>query len=130
VDGYESYITRADNLDELLTYSEGSNEDTGTGWYHNTMCSYKNYHRTLSTGYPGASLFFSFEGSAFALIGAASSAVLSIEVDGNSIETGYAADATGNRRAVYADYDLSEGQHTVKITVVSGTLDVDAVEFQ
>jgi hypothetical protein len=94
------------------------------------MCSYKNYHRTLSTGYPGASLSFSFVGSAFALIGAASSAVLSVEVDGYSIETGYAADAIGYRRAVYADYDLSEGQHTVKITVVTGTLDVDAVEFQ
>jgi hypothetical protein len=130
VDGYKAYVTRWDDLDELLTYSEGSNEDTGTGWYHNTMCSYKNYHRTLSTGYPGASISFSFEGSAFALIGAASSAVLSVEVDGNSVETGYAADATGYRRAVYADYDLSEGQHTVKIAVVSGTLDVDAVEFQ
>jgi hypothetical protein len=130
VDGYEAYITRWDNLDDLLSYSEGSNEDTKTGWYHNTMCSYKNYHRTLSTGYPGASLSFSFEGCAFALIGAAASAVLSVEVDGKFIETGYAADATGNRRTVYANYDLSEGLHTVKITVLSGTLDVDAVEFQ
>jgi hypothetical protein len=94
------------------------------------MCSYKNFHRTLSTGYPGASLSFSFDGSAFALIGAASSAVFSFEVDGNFIEKDYAADATGKLRAVYADYDLSEGKHTVKITVVSGTLDVDAVEFQ
>lgn len=28
------YITRIDNLDSRLEYSEGSNTDQGTGWYH------------------------------------------------------------------------------------------------
>jgi hypothetical protein len=123
VNGYNPYITRLDDLDAPLSYSQGKND-----WHHNTMSSYRNYNRTLSTGYPNADLSFSFEGTAFAVIGAASHAVLSIEADGVCLEKAYRADVSSDRKAVYANYDLPGGRHTVKITVVSGTLDVDAVE--
>lgn len=129
-EGYASTITRVDNFDAELTYSEGSNEDTGAGWYHNTMCSFKNYHRTVSTGYEGATLEFSFEGQMFALIGAAKNAELTIEIDGVVVESAYAINASQNRKAVYANYGLDEGVHTVKITVNAGSLDVDVVEYQ
>lgn len=129
-EGYATGVTRADNFDAELTYSEGSNEDTGAGWYHNTMCSFKNYHRTISTGYEGATVTFSFDGHAFALIGAAKNAELTIEIDGTVAESAYAVNASQNRKAVYANYDLDEGSHTVKITVNAGSLDVDAVEYQ
>jgi hypothetical protein len=124
VDEYNAYITRLDDLDAPLSYSQGEND-----WHHNTMSSYRNYNRTLSTGYPNASLTFSFEGTSFAVIGAANHAVLSIEADGVCLEKAYRANVSSDRKAVYANYDLPGGKHTVKITVVSGTLDVDAVEF-
>lgn len=129
-EGYASSITRVDNFDAALTYSEGSNEDTGTGWYHNTMCGFRNYNRTLSTGYEGASVTISFEGSSFALIGAAKDAELTIEIDGVVAEPAYTVNASQSRKAVYTNYDLEDGAHTVKITVNAGTLDVDAVEYQ
>ncbi len=130
VEGYASTITRVDNFDEGMKYSEGSNADTGEGWYHNTMCSFKNYHRTVSTGYEGASLEFEFTGSAFALIGLAKKAELTIEIDGETVETAYSVNSNQNRRALYAGYGLEEGAHSVKITVNSGSVDVDAVEYQ
>ncbi len=130
VDGYDIYITRADGLDSEFTYSEGSNEDTGSGWYHNTMSSYKNYNRTLSTGYEGATVEFTFTGSCFALIGGGDECTITIEIDGEIVEDSYYIDSSKLRKAAYANYSLEEGEHTVKITVNSGELDVDAVEYQ
>ena len=130
VDGYDIYITRVDGLDSEFTYSEGSNEDTGSGWYHNTMSSYKYYNRTLSTGYEGATVEFTFTGSMFAIIGGGSDCTITIEIDGEVLEDSYYIDTSKYRKAAYANYSLEEGEHTVKITVNSGTLDVDAVEYQ
>lgn len=123
-------ITRVDNFDTAFSYSEGINVDTGSGWYHNTMCSFKNYHRTLSTGYEGASLTLNFTGHTFAIIGAAKNAELTIEIDGVVVEEAYTVNTSQNRKAVYTNYDLEDGDHTVKITVNSGSLDVDVAEFQ
>lgn len=129
VEGYETFITRLDDLDAELTYSEGSNVEGNGGWYHNTMCSYKNYNRTCSDGYEGDTVEFTFSGSAFAVLGQTGSAIIKIEIDGETAEEAYecAGDA---RKASYCNFDLESGEHTVKITVVSGTFEIDAVEYQ
>ena len=129
VDGYETYITRLDDLDAELTYSEGSNVEGNGGWYHNTMCSYKNYNRTCSDGYEGDTVEFAFSGTAFAVLGQTGSAVISVEIDGETVHEAYecAGDA---RKASYCNFNLESGEHTVKITVVSGTFEIDAVEYQ
>ncbi len=129
VDGYAPYITRADNFDDMITYSAGSNTDDGSGWYHNTMSSYKNYNRTTSDGHAGDTMEFTFSGSAFAILGQTSSAVINVEIDGETIGESNTCKG-GARQAAYYKYGLENGEHNVKITVVDGTLQVDAVEYQ
>jgi hypothetical protein len=130
VEGYPVFVTRMDNFDGGISYSEGSNKDLGTGWYHNTMCSFRHYHRTLSTGYAGAELKFSFEGTAFAVIGTAKEGDFTVKVDGALRDTRKGVNASGDRKAVYAVYGLEQGKHEVEMKVDAGTLSVDAVEFE
>lgn len=129
VDGYDPYITRSDDLDAEITYSEGSNVDDNNGWYHNTMCSFKNYNRTASNGHTGDTMEFSFSGSSFAVLGQTKSALIKVELDGEVIDT-EAACAGGARQAAYYKYGLEKGEHNVKITVIDGILQVDAVEYK
>lgn len=128
LDGYEPYITRVDNFDSEITYSEGSNAEDGIGWYHNTMCSYKNYNRTVSEGSVGDSLEFDFEGSGFAVIGDSDKAMLLVEIDGETVAEEYTCSG-GTRKASYYIYGLEEGKHSVKITVLGGTFEVDVIEY-
>ncbi len=129
IDGHEPYITRIDDLDAEIIYSSGSNVDDGNGWYHNTMCSYKNYNRTASDGHSGDTMEFDFEGSAFAITGQTSEAVIKVEMDGNVIDDS-ASCKGGTRQASYYKYGLENGKHKIKITVIDGTLQVDAIEYK
>jgi hypothetical protein len=129
IDGKATHVTRVDNFDSQISYSEGSNIDDGNGWYFNTMCSYKNYHRTVSTAGVGSSFSFDFTGTAFALIGSALNATLEVEVDGEIVADGIVVDGD-NRKASYTLYELSDENHNVKVTVYSGSFDLDVVEFQ
>ncbi len=129
VDGYAPYITRADDLDPVIKYSAGSNLEDNGGWYHNTMSSYKNYNRTTSDGHAGDTMEFTFSGSAFAILGQTSSAVINVEIDGETVDENISCKG-GARQAAYYKYGLENGEHNVKITVVDGTLQLDAVEYQ
>lgn len=127
VEGYDTFITRIDDLDAEMSYSAGSNVESEEGWYHNTMSSYKNYNRTCSDGHEGDTVEFTFSGSAFAVIGQTSSAVITVEIDGEAIDE--EIECTGGaRQAAYYKNGLEKGEHSVKITVISGTLQIDAVE--
>lgn len=110
-------------------FGDGSNAEDNGGWYHNTMSSYKNYNRTTSDGHAGDTMEFTFSGSAFAILGQTSSAVINVEIDGEIIDKNISCQG-GARQAAYYKSDPENGEHNVKITVVDGTLQVDAVEYQ
>lgn len=128
-EGTEPYITRLDDLDPELSYSAGSNSEDGEGWFHNTMCSFKNYNRTCSQGEAGDTVEFEFTGSSFAVIGNTASATVRVEVDGETVGENISCKG-GARQAAYYLNDLDSGTHKVKITVTDGTLEVDAVEYK
>lgn len=129
IDGAVLTNTRIDNLDAELSYSEGSTEDDGNGWYHNLMSSFKNYHRTASIAAEGSSVSFPFDGTCFAVLGKSSNLVLKVTVDGEVLEDGNATYSSDYRQAAYSLYGLADGSHEVSIEVVSGSLELDAVEF-
>ncbi|MBQ8967263.1 glycosyl hydrolase family 59 [Ruminococcus sp.] len=123
------YMTRIDALDMELTYSAGSNCEDGAGWYHDTMCSFRNYNRTCSRGKAGDTLEFEFYGSSFAVIGNTVSAYIKAEADGEIV--GEDIHCTGaHRQAAYYLSGLECGRHKVKLTVTDGILEVDAVEYK
>lgn len=119
--GEETYITRFDNTDPCVDYS-GS-------WEHETISSFKNYKRSVSTGSEGAAVTFAFNGTGFGVTGASKpDAVIKIEIDGNVEEEGFAISKGGFRQSYYSKYDLEKGEHTAVITVISGTAAVDSFE--
>ncbi len=121
------YITRIDNLNPAITYSDGSNVDDGKGWFFNTMSSFKNYNRTISVGSAGDSFSFTFEGTGFAVIGATTDAVLSVIIDGTQVEAAYVAEGA-IRKSAYTCYGLEQKTHAVGITIEAGSLEFDVLE--
>ncbi len=127
----DSYsIVRIDDMDEALVYSDGSTEDDDNGWYFNTMSSFSNFNRTVSKGGENDTVSFEFEGRSLAVLGTHSGGVLKVEIDGETVESGYECTSSKERTAVYSNYGLDNGKHSVKITVLSGNVSIDAIEYR
>ena len=115
-----AYVTRFDDTDTAFAYSDG--------WEHELMSSFKNYKRTISKGGAGEWLTFDLEGSGFGIFGEnEQGGVLVVSIDGGT-EIEQTVPRTGSREIFcYAD-GLQRGSHKVKITVKSGTANVDGAE--
>lgn len=120
VKGSEPYITRFDNTDAAFSY-------TGN-WAHNTMSSFSNYKRTVSEGTEGATLTFTFNGTGFALIGGATQSGISVKLDGETVADNYILESAGNRAVTYGMSGLESKEHSLQVTVLYGTLAVDAAQ--
>lgn len=122
IENTDTYITRFDNTDANFTAYEGD-------WIFETISSFKSYKRTVFRGTQGASVTFEFDGTGFAITGnTKKDCVLSVTVDGEEIETAYAAPVSSFRESPYHKYGLENGRHTVTISVKEGKLSIDALE--
>jgi hypothetical protein len=116
-----AYITRFDNTDSCVSYSGD--------WEHNTMSSFKNYKRTVSTGSEGAAVTVEFSGTAFALTGENyDKSVISVKIDGETADENVSVSGVGSREIGYYRDGLENGSHTAEITVVSGSFSLDGIE--
>ena len=129
IDGVPPTITRMNDLNKAIQYSEGSTSEIGNGWYFNTMVSFRNFERTVSTGGAGDSVTFSYEGGGFAIIGALMEATIEVIVDGEIVEDNYVCIASPDRAAGYYNFDIANGSHTVTINILEGNFAIDAIEF-
>lgn len=118
-EGADTYITRFDNTDMMFDY-------TGD-WNHNTMSSFKNYKRTLSSAKAGCSFTVDFTGNGIALTGGGKGATLSYTLDGGE-EIVYTVPNTGMREVNFLLNDLENGEHHLEFTVTDGTYNVDGAE--
>ena len=115
-------MNKFDNFDNIFTYS-------GNGWEHSTMDSFKNYKRTISNGTEGAYFAADFEGTGIILTGVQKGdTVVSVEVDGKTVNKEYAVSKIYNRQSFLLINGLEQGSHTLKLTVVSGSCSVDAAQ--
>lgn len=122
IKGITPYSIRRDNTDSPLIYS-GS-------WEQVTMSSYRNFNRTVATGSKGAVVSFEYTGEGFAVIGAGTQGTkLKVEVDGKVVEKAFVTALSKERQTTYYNYTLSSGAHKVKLTVLDGIYNVDAVEI-
>lgn len=106
-----AYITRVDNTDLAFSYAGE--------WEHNTMSSFKNYKRTLSTGKEGSSFTVDFNGTGIALTGGGSGATITWSVDGGDAQE-YTFGKNSVRKANFLLDGLADGAHTLSVTVVDG----------
>lgn len=118
--GEEYYITRYDNTDAEFSYSGN--------WTHNTMSSFNNYKRTISEGAEGAAMTFKFNGTGFALTGGNESLEISVKLDGEPVSDNHALENVKNRGVTFEMSGLEAGEHTVEVTVLSGTFAVDGAQ--
>ncbi len=119
-EGGSAYVSRIDNTDMQFTY-EGE-------WDHNTMSSFKNYKRTLSTGEAGSSFSVAFSGTGIALTGSDVSAVIGWSVDGGEVQE-YSCSGSGNRNVNFLLNGLENGSHTLTVTVIDGSFCIDGAEI-
>lgn len=119
--------------DDAYTYAERF-DDTDMrfeyfgNWEHELMSSFKNYKRTLSKGTVGDSLIFKFTGSGFGIMGA-QIGTSQVEMTIDDGEQMLITPAKSKERAITCRaFDLSEGEHTVAIKVISGDFYVDGAE--
>ncbi|MGG1513914.1 S-layer homology domain-containing protein [Paenibacillus oryzisoli] len=131
VDGYAPYYSEL--LDGLemndlasppatkLVYSGSWSHQNGQGMYV--------YQRSISTSQAAnAALSYTFTGTGLDILGLNDgSAKLDVTVDGQTVAVSAATVASKELYQTYALRGLSNGQHTVQVKVVSGTLAVDAV---
>ena len=115
------HIVRLDGLDKEIIF-EGN-------WEHNTMASYTNHNRTVSKNDGGGSFSVSFEGDSLALIGTSSNAKLKVELDGEVIADGEEANSSVDKAAMWYRYNLGYSEHEARITVLSGSVELDAIEY-
>lgn len=117
----DSYITRFDNTDAVFSY-------TGN-WTHNTMSSFNNYKRTISEGTEGSVMTLKFNGTGFALTGGNKQLGINIKLDGETVTENHMLDFVGNREVIYEMNGLESKEHTVEVTVLSGTFAIDGVQI-
>lgn len=110
-----------DNADDAVVYSDGWNikcNGSSNDWYRSTS----------ETSKTGTSFSFPINARGFALLGNnATTAKISIEVDGEEIESGASTKTASNHGTSYLYYGLEEGEHEVTVTVNSGKFVLDAI---
>ncbi len=119
-----SYVDRIDPLDSSVLY-------TGN-WTLKVGDSFKLYNRTsASTSEENASIEYNFNGTGINFVAGSTRTEtdISVELDGKSIENNITVKSgTLNRQSLYFINGLSDGQHSVKITVNSGYFMIDCIE--
>ncbi|MBO5266175.1 MAG: glycosyl hydrolase family 59 [Ruminiclostridium sp.] len=121
IESKETYITRYDNTDRCFTSYEGDID-------FETIGSFRSYKRTLFSCRKGSRITFSFDGTGAALTGnTTGDCVIKVTVDGASYGEIKLPEAS-HRESSYQLRGLKNGNHTVVIEVVSGTLGIDSLE--
>lgn len=98
------------------------------GWTRNAMDSFKFYNRTSVTNNEKDSFIeYTFNGKMIAFVGEAEDLHLKIEIDDKIISAGYNIDKCGSKQAfLYLD-NLTDCEHRIKLTVLSGKISLDCV---
>lgn len=115
------YVTRVDDHDSRIRY-------TGV-WKRSSMDSFQMHNRTLSENAGKASFDLTFEGRSLALIGLAEDAVISVWIDGKAAAENCSVRSGTPRSCLWHLTGLEKVVHNAKVTVVSGTVRLDAVEY-
>ncbi len=119
-----TYITRIDSLDGNVRYTDG--------WTLKVGDSFKLFNRTsAAANESGASLEYTFEGTGINFVQGDlnSESEIKVELDGEVIENGLSLKSSKlYRQSLYSLSGLSDSEHTIKITVLSGNFAIDCIE--
>lgn len=115
-------IRRLDDTDLACTYAGP--------WRHDTMAGFRHYRRTLANGTAGARLTVIFNGTGVALLGEQpGDGVVSLELDGHSIEPACRLSRTSPREVAWCRFGLPGQAHRLVLTVLEGSFSLDSLEI-
>jgi len=137
IDAYDDVYDAAGNGTEGYGYYSGDVAQSNTfnlsaGWT-SAACNCWSFGSTMKSSTAGASMSYTFTGNSFAVIGDQASGRGTFKVLVNGVQQGgtYSTEqgATKNMVVVYQKRFSSRASRTVKIQVVSGRVDVDAIVY-
>ncbi len=117
------YIERFDQTNPMADYFGN--------WNHNLMSSFKNYKRTISTGFEGAKLKIKFSGTKISLCGEnqlQKKTFVRVIVDGKIIYKKMEIKNSLYRNCFLQLKNLSEKNHVLGIKVLEGKISLDSFE--
>lgn len=119
--GAPAYCVKTDCFSKEFSYSDG--------WIKNTSEHFRFSNRTSASSETSGSFFtFKFSGENVSLLGEAKNLRLKVEVDDKILSAGYYIDKCDSKQVFYNKRGLSSGEHTAKVTVISGSLKFDSIE--
>ncbi|GAA1981574.1 hypothetical protein GCM10009718_18300 [Isoptericola halotolerans] len=119
IDGYAWASEKIDDSDPRIEYPDGATFSQ-SGFAHD--------NRTRHLVATGQSVRFDLDGTGFDLYGETGQATIEVQVDDRAPRTEQVG-ATGARQTSYWLRGLPQGEHTVTVRVVSGTLGLDGVDL-
>ncbi|MBT9775418.1 hypothetical protein GPL15_02705 [Clostridium sp. MCC353] len=135
IPGYTPYFTM---IHDNLHMKEWGGDNAGGdalvydgNWSHRNQVGSNVSQRTLSsTSETGAGISYTFNGTGLALIGPnGGSAKVNVEADGKTIYMDAPTIATNSHQPFFILRGLENGEHTVRISLASGRLEVDSVGY-
>ncbi|MBU5423424.1 bacterial Ig-like domain-containing protein [Cellulomonas hominis] len=118
IDGLSWHAEKIDDADARISYPAG---------FAFSQAGYAHLNRTLHVLSAGRSFVLTAAGTGFNLTGATGAARLSVVVDDQPARE-VAVGATGDRQTSYWLRGLTDEEHTIRVTVVSGTYTLDGVD--
>lgn len=119
------YCWRIDCLAPQMRYLEKAKN----GWVLNVQTDAPHFHHTCAKGEAGSAMEIRFYGTGLFLLGKSEKTMLSLHLDGKLYADAVEVTNTNCRECFYALESLTEGWHTLRITVNAGTLELDAAEI-
>lgn len=120
-----AYCWRLDCMSPQIRYAQ----DSGNGWALDGMADYRFYNRTCAKGEEGAELTLRFHGCGLSLLGKTERVVLTLYLDGKLYAQNVLIENSQFRESFYLIDGLPCGWHTLKLQIVEGSLEFDAVEI-
>lgn len=119
------YSYRIDCLSPRMRYAENAE----AGWTLDGMADYKFYNRTCARGEKGSVMEIRFYGTGIALLGVTEGMTIRVHLDGKIYADKHQVESSLHREAFYAVDGISEGWHTLRLTIQEGSLALDAAEI-
>ncbi|MBQ7014220.1 MAG: hypothetical protein IJN11_09965 [Oscillospiraceae bacterium] len=119
------YCYRIDALSPWVRYAK--NEDAA--WALEGMAPYQFFNRTFAKGEKGAVMELRFYGTGISVLGVAEDLAYRIHMDGKVYAESHVVDKSLHREAIYSVDGLNEGWHTMRLTILKGSLSLDALEI-
>lgn len=115
------YVRRCDCFTEGIFYNEY--------WEVCTSEKYTFYNHTSMKALPNAAFSCKFTGTGIAVIGTAEDAIFNVTIDGETVYDEHFVSYCGPRQACFVIEQLSPGEHTIYVTLVSGEFKLDVLEI-